>query len=38
MYILLGPRTQPGFDMTSLATGGRDLVTTAPPEKLEPLD
>ena len=38
MYILLGPRTQPGFDMTDLATGGRDLVTTAPPAKLEPLD
>jgi hypothetical protein len=38
MYILLGPHPQPGFDMTSLATGGRDLVTTAPPEKLEPLD
>ena len=38
MYILLGPRLAPGFDMTDLATGGRDLVTTAPPEKLEPLD
>jgi tetratricopeptide (TPR) repeat protein len=38
MYILLGPHPQPGFDMTDLATGGRDLVTTAPPEKLEPLD
>ena len=38
MYLLLGPRVQPGFDMTNLATGGRDLVTTAPPEKLEPLD
>jgi tetratricopeptide (TPR) repeat protein len=38
MYILLGPHPQPGFDMTDLATGGRDLVTTAPPEKLEPLE
>jgi tetratricopeptide (TPR) repeat protein len=38
MYILLGPHPQPGFDMTNLATGGRDLVTTAPPEKLEPLE
>jgi tetratricopeptide (TPR) repeat protein len=38
MYILLGPRTEPGFDMTNLATGGRDLATTAPPEKLEPLE
>jgi hypothetical protein len=37
MYILLGPRITPGFDMTDLATGGRDLQTTAPPEKLEPL-
>ncbi|HET9990063.1 MAG TPA: hypothetical protein VFQ65_16145 [Kofleriaceae bacterium] len=38
MFILLGPHAQPGFDMTNLATGGRDLVTTAPPEKLEPLE
>jgi tetratricopeptide (TPR) repeat protein len=38
MYILLGPQAQPGFDMTNLATGGRDLVTAAPPEKLEPID
>jgi len=38
MYILLGPRTKPGFDLTDLATGGRDLVMTAPPEKLEPLE
>ncbi|CAN5597675.1 hypothetical protein BH11MYX1_BH11MYX1_28190 [soil metagenome] len=38
MYILLGPRLVPGFAMTDLATGGRDLVTVPPPEKLEPLD
>ncbi|MEO6775695.1 MAG: hypothetical protein ABI467_22225 [Kofleriaceae bacterium] len=38
MYILLGPRTTPGFDMTNLATGGRDLVTRPPPEQLEPLE
>ena len=25
MYILLGPRITPGFDMTDLATGGIDL-------------
>ena len=29
MYILLGPRPEPGFDMTDLATGGRDLIVTA---------
>ncbi len=38
MYILLGPRIVPGFDMTEIATGGRDLVTVPPPEKLEPLE
>ncbi len=38
MYILLGPRVVPGFDMTDLATGGRDLVTVPPPEKLEPIE
>jgi hypothetical protein len=37
MYILLGPRITSGFDMTDLATGGIDLQTIAPPEKLEPL-
>ncbi len=37
MYILLGPRLQPGFDMASLATGGRDLITAETVEKLEPL-
>lgn len=25
IYVLLGPRLHPGFDMTDLATGGRDL-------------
>lgn len=38
MYILLGARLVPGFDMTDLATGGRDLVIVPAPEKLEPLD
>ncbi|MFT3691807.1 MAG: hypothetical protein QM831_01615 [Kofleriaceae bacterium] len=38
MYLLIGPRITPGFDMTDLATGGRDLATAPVPEKLEPLD
>jgi hypothetical protein len=38
MYILLGPRIAPGFDMTDLATGGADLVITQPIERLEPVD
>lgn len=38
MYILLGKRIEPGFEPTDLATGGRDLVTTPAPEKLEPLE
>jgi len=37
MYILLGPHPTPGFDMTDLATGGRDL-SAAMPEKVEPVD
>lgn len=37
MYILLGPRIQPGFDMTDLATGGADLVGSKPIERLPPL-
>lgn len=35
MYILLGPRPAPGFDMTDLATGGRDL-SAAMAEKSAP--
>jgi hypothetical protein len=38
MYVLLGPRRQPGFDMSDLATGGADLVGAKPVEKLEPLN
>ena len=38
MYILLGPHIAPRFDMTDLATGGRDLVGSEPIERLEPLD
>ena len=39
MYVLLGPRLVPGFDMGDLATGGADLVGSAPVvEKLEPIE
>jgi hypothetical protein len=38
MYILLGPRLEPRFDMIDLATGGRDLVGSKPIEKLEPVE
>lgn len=38
MYVLLGARITPGFDMSNLATGGADLVGSAPIEKLEPLE
>ncbi len=37
MYILLGPRLKPGFNMQDLATGGRDLVGSEPVERLEPV-
>ena len=36
MYILVGPRLAPGFDLGDLATGGRNP-TEPPPERLEPL-
>jgi len=32
MYILLGPRPAPGFDLRDLATGGRDLVVPDAPD------
>lgn len=38
MYILVGPRSKPGFDMTELATGGRDLTVQQASEPLEPLE
>jgi len=39
MYILLGARITPGFDMVELATGGADLAGSQPVvEKLEPLE
>jgi len=30
MYLLIGPRPEPGFDLRELATGGRDLRVPAP--------
>jgi hypothetical protein len=38
MYILIGGPLDPRFDLTDLATGGRDLVGAQPIERLEPLD
>lgn len=38
MYVVLGPRIKPGFDMSDLATGGADLVGSTPIQKLEPLE
>jgi hypothetical protein len=37
MYVLLGDQLAPGFDLTDLATGGRDLVGSEGIERLEPL-
>ena len=37
MYVLIGAKRQPGFDLASLATGGRDLVSVEDFERLEPL-
>lgn len=36
MYIQIGPRPAPGFDLTDLATGGRDLIGIEPVEPLAP--
>ncbi len=38
MYVLLGPQLGASFDMTDLATGGRDLVSSQQAEPLEPLE
>jgi hypothetical protein len=38
MYILVGKRLAPGFDMANLATGGRDLLVGPDQEVLEPLE
>jgi hypothetical protein len=38
MFVLLGGRIVPGFDMNALATGGRELLDTSPKEPLEPLE
>lgn len=36
-FLLVGPRLEPGFDLTNLATGGRDLIGSEGFERLEPL-
>jgi hypothetical protein len=39
MYVLLGARVAPDFDLAQLATGGHDIVGSEDVvEKLEPLD
>ena len=38
MYVLVGPRIEPGFDMADLATGGRDLVVFDEEAELEPVE
>ncbi len=38
IYVLLGARPSPGFDLGDLATGGADLVGSEPIETLEPLE
>lgn len=38
MYLLLGAPLSPAFDLTELATGGRDLVGAQPIERLDPLE
>ncbi|MBA3540936.1 MAG: hypothetical protein H0T79_15090 [Deltaproteobacteria bacterium] len=37
MFVLIGPRPSPRFDMADLATGGRDLYGADEPPPLEPL-
>ena len=37
MYLLVGPKRTPGFDLTDLATGGRDWIGAEGFEHLEPL-
>jgi hypothetical protein len=38
MYVLIGPPLSPRFDLTNLATGGRDLAGTQPIERPEPFE
>jgi hypothetical protein len=38
MYLLIGAPLPPRFDLSALATGGRDLVDVQPIERLEPLE
>jgi hypothetical protein len=37
LFLIMGPRLQPGFDLGDLATGGRDVMGTEGLERLEPL-
>jgi hypothetical protein len=37
MYVLIGGKLSPAFDLGDLATGGRDLVGTQPIERLDPV-
>ena len=37
MYVLIGKRPVPGFDLTELATGGQDVITVPTNERLDPL-
>lgn len=37
MYVLIGGKPSPAIDLAALATGGRDLIGSAPVEVLEPL-
>ncbi|HEY5937552.1 MAG TPA: hypothetical protein VIU61_23055 [Kofleriaceae bacterium] len=36
LFLLIGPRAKPSFDMGALATGGRDVVGSQPFERLDP--
>ena len=37
MYLMIGPRPAPGFDLAELATGGADVIGSEPFERLEPI-
>ncbi len=37
LYVLIGKRPDPAFDLTELATGGHDLIIVDSSERLEPL-
>ncbi len=38
MYLIIGAPLSPRFDLSALATGGRDLIDTQPIERLDPLE